>query len=155
MSARVDGSLLHCPGDPLRQRTAFPHWADERVRFCDTDLIGHVNNLAFSAYLETGRSLFLRDFTQPGSGPRSLFVLAEITVRFLGEAHWPSEVAIGTGVVDVGQRSVRFGQGLFIGERCFSTSESVLVLMDESARRSRAIPEAIKDWLRSFRITAT
>jgi acyl-CoA thioester hydrolase len=148
----MDGSLLHVPGEPLRQKPAFPHWAGERVRFCDTDLIGHVNNLAFSAYLETGRSLFLQHFTRPESGPRFLFVLAEITVRFIGEAHWPAEVAIGTGVIDIGRRSIRLGQGLFIGERCFSTSESVLVLMDEGTRRSRDIPPDIRDWLESFRL---
>jgi len=148
----MDGSLLHLAGEPLRQKAAFPHWVSERVRFCDTDLIGHVNNLAFSAYLETGRSLFLHDFTRPASGPRSLFVLAEISVRFIGEAHWPAEVAVGTGVVEIGRRSVRLGQGLFIGERCFSTSESALVLLDEGTRRSRDIPPRIKDWLESFRL---
>jgi acyl-CoA thioester hydrolase len=138
--------------DPLR-RKAFPHWAHERVRFSDTDLIGHVNNLAFSAYLETGRSLFLQAFTKPSAGARSLFVLVEINVRFIGEAHWPSDVAIGTGVIEIGRSSVRLGQGLFVGDRCFSTSESVLVLMDEESRRSRQIPEDIKTWLRSFELS--
>jgi acyl-CoA thioester hydrolase len=140
------------PGTRLREQ--YPHWSQERVRFSDTDLIGHVNNLAFCAYCETGRSLFLRQFTQPAAGPRSLFVLAEISVRFLGEAHWPSEINIGTGVSAVGRSSIRLVQGLFVADRCFSTAESVLVLMDESTRRSRAIPPYIRNWLETFRITA-
>lgn len=138
-----------------RQQKNYPHWASERVRFSDTDLVGHVNNLAFCAYLETGRSLFFRELTRPAAGPRSLFVLAEVSVRFLGEAHWPDEITIGTGISAIGRSSVQLTQGLFVGDRCFSIANSVLVLMDESTRRSREIPRSVKDWLETFRIAAS
>lgn len=148
----MNASLLHHEQQPLRRREIFPCWTQERVRFSDTDMIGHVNNLAFTAYLETGRSMFLRDFTLGVDAPRALFVLAEVSVRYLSEAHWPDEVAIGTGVTEIGQRSIRIGQGLFTGERCFSTAESVLVLMDEATRRARQIPEDIRAWLQRYLI---
>jgi acyl-CoA thioester hydrolase len=147
-------SLLHHEQQPLRRREVYTHWSQERVRFSDTDMVGHVNNLAFTAFLETGRSLFLRDFTLGKHAPRALFLLAEVSVRFLAEAHWPDEVAIGTAVVDVGRSSIRVGQGLFTGERCFGTAESVLVLLDEATRRSREIPGDVKAWLERYRLDA-
>jgi acyl-CoA thioester hydrolase len=137
----------------LRQQN-YPQWTSERVRFSDTDLVGHVNNLAFCAYLETGRSMFLRQLTQPAAGPRSLFVLADLSMRFLGEAHWPDEIRIGTGISAIGRSSVQLAQGLYVGDRCISTANSVLVLIDESTRRSREIPQSIRDWLETLRIPA-
>ncbi|MDB5976539.1 MAG: putative thioesterase [Nevskia sp.] len=139
--------LIHRADQPLRQRSLFPHWVDEHVRWSDTDMIGHVNNLAFAAYLETGRALFLRHFTSAEGPSRALFVLGEMTTRFLGEAHWPAAIEVGTGVVVVGRRTVRLAQGLFDGDRCIATSESALVLLDETTRKSRDIPEEIKSWL--------
>jgi acyl-CoA thioester hydrolase len=150
----MTASLLHDERQPLRRREAFTHWSRERVRFSDTDMIGHVNNLAFTAYRETGRSMFLRDFTLGKDMPRALFVLAEVNVRFLSEAHWPDEVDIGTAISDIGRRSIRLGQGLFTGERCFCTAESVLVLLDEGSRRAREIPEDVKSWLLRYRLPA-
>lgn len=145
--------LIHRTDQPLRQKTRFPHWVDEHVRWSDTDKIGHVNNLAFAAYLETGRSLFLRHFTTADGPARALFVLGEITIRFIGEAHWPADIDAGTGVVEIGRRTLHLAQGLFDGERCIATAESVLVLLDETTRKSRDIPPEVRAWLEDFLLT--
>jgi acyl-CoA thioester hydrolase len=142
-------SPIHHPDAPLTRRAVFPHWVSERVRWSDTDMIGHVNNLAFAAYFETGRSLFLRHFTQGDAGSRALFLLGEMTIRFIGEAHWPAQIDAGTGVIAIGRSSLRVGQGLFNGERCVATSESTLVLLNEETRRSREIPSGVRTWLES------
>ncbi len=146
-------SLIHRTDQPLRQKTQFPYWVDEHVRWSDTDKIGHVNNLAFAAYLETGRSLFLRHFTTADGPARALFVLGEITIRFIGEAHWPADIDAGTGVVEIGRKTLHLAQGLFDGDRCIATSESVLVLLDETTRRSRDIPPEVRAWLEDFMVT--
>ena len=143
-------SLIHHAGKPLQQRALFRHWADEHVRWSDTDMIGHVNNLAFAAYFETGRALFLRHFTIADAASRALFVLGETTIRFLSEAHWPAKIDAGTGVVEIGRRTLRLGQGLFVGARCIAVAESSLVLMDETTRKSRDIPDEVRAWLSGF-----
>lgn len=115
-------------------------------------MIGHVNNLAFAAYLETGRALFLRHFTIADAASRALFVLGEITIRFLSEAHWPAKIDAGTGVAEIGRRTLRLGQGLFVGDQCIAVAESSLVLMDETTRKSRDIPNDVSTWLSGFAI---
>ncbi len=51
--------------DPT-DRSIYPHWAQDHVRFQDLDRLGHVNNIAFCVYSETGRVKFAEDLC-PGS----------------------------------------------------------------------------------------
>ena len=45
----------------LQDRSIYPHWCTDTVRFSDQDAAGHVNNVAICAYLETARLTFMRD----------------------------------------------------------------------------------------------
>lgn len=141
--------------DPrLKLRASYGHWVHEHVRWSDTDMAGHTNNLAFAAFAETGRAILLRRFMAPDADPRALLVLAEFRIRYLSEAYWPSEVDVGTGVSTIGTRSCRMVQGMFVGERCISVAESVLVMIDESTRRSADIPPAIRGLLLDHAVNA-
>lgn len=131
----------------LRQRASYPHWVVERVRWSDTDMASHANNLAFAAWAESGRALLLRSFLQNDSATPALLVLAEMRLKYLGEAHWPADIEVGTCVSTVGTRSCRMAQGLFAGERCIGLAESVLVLIDIATRKSRDIPAAMREAL--------
>jgi acyl-CoA thioester hydrolase len=136
----------------LTRRESYKLWIPEHVRFSDTDLMGHVNNLAFGAFAETGRCMFLKRFIGKESADRAMFLPAQIILNFLGEIFWPAQIDVGTAILGVGGSSFRFGQGMFDGERCFATSESVFVLVDEISRRPMAIPTSIRDWLGGYAI---
>lgn len=141
--------------DPrLKQRAAYGHWVHEHVRWSDTDMAGHANNLACAAFAETGRAILLRRFMAPDANPRALLVLAEFRIKYLSEIYWPAEVDVGTGVSTIGSRSCRMVQGLFIGNRCVSVAESVLVMIDETTRRSADIPPAVRSLLLDHVIVA-
>lgn len=138
-------------GDPrLQSRSAYPNWIQERVRWSDTDMAGHANNLAFAAFSETGRALLLERFMVPDATPRALLVMAEQRLRFLGEMQWPAVIDVGTAVSEIGTRSCRMVQALFDGERCVGLVETVLVLIDEGSRRSRPLPDAVRTFLQSL-----
>ena len=138
--------------NPLASRTTYAYWIKERIRWSDTDMIGHVNNLAISAYVESGRSEFMRPIMIHEVNPRALMVLAKLTVNFLGEVHWPGDVDVGTVVMKIGRSSCIMGHGLFDGERCVSTAESVIVMIDEATRKSCEIPGWVRDYLSRFTI---
>jgi acyl-CoA thioester hydrolase len=134
---------------PSTSRTGYTHWASDQVRWSDTDMLGHCNNLAFGAFAETGRCLFMRRFFQPGSPQQALFLPVQITLGLLGEVFWPAQVEIGTGIAAIGTTSVQLAQGLFEGDRCFGTCATVFVLIDEATRRPRPIPPAMRELLLS------
>jgi acyl-CoA thioester hydrolase len=141
------------PANPLlARRQSYSHWVPEHVRWSDTDLVGHANNLAFGAFCETGRSMFVKHYVEKDAAERAMFLPAQLILNFLGEAFWPAQVDVGTGVLSVGRSSCRIGQGLFDGERCFGTAETVLVLIDEQTRRPLALPDSIRNWLGGYLI---
>lgn len=137
--------------DPLlRSRAAYQHWVQEHVRWSDTDMAGHANNLAFAAFAESGRALILRRFLEKGTERYALLVLAEMRLKYLGEMHWPAVIDVGSAVCEISTRSCRMVQALFDGERCVAVIESVLVSVDDGTRRARAIPDAVRAELQEW-----
>jgi acyl-CoA thioester hydrolase len=136
--------------DFLKSRSIYSFWTSEHVRWSDTDLVGHVNNLAFATYFETGRTNFLEPVMDKNRGDRVLALLARVTVDYLGEIHWPSKIDVGTVVLSIGRSSYRVGQALYCGDQCVGVAESVLVLIDEESRKSRDIPDWLRAWLTTF-----
>ncbi len=113
----------------------------ETIRYADTDRQGHVNNAVFATLCETGRVAFLYDPAQPLAPDGASFVIARLTIDFRAEIRWPGEVEIGTRIQSIGRSSMVLAQGLFQNGRCAATAETVIVLMDETTRRSRPLPD--------------
>ena len=112
----------------------FPFRTFDKIRYADTDRQGHVNNAAFSTFLETGRVEFLYDPRNPLATGDASFVIVNLNLNFLAEVNWPGRVDIGTGVRKVGNSSLRLVQGLFQEGRCVANAETVIVQIDENSR---------------------
>jgi acyl-CoA thioester hydrolase len=132
------------PAIDLTRKDNYDHWARERIRFGDTDQLGHVNNAVFVTLSETGRIRFLEKTGLPPRGDGRSWVIARIVLDYRAELHWPDEVEIGTCVLKLGNSSVTLGQGLFLGDRCVATAENVMVLIDLQTRRPVPLPEALR-----------
>ncbi len=123
---------------PQPRPEQFPHRTVEAIRFGDLDRQNHVNNAVFSTFFESGRVVMLYDPAFGLAVPDANFVLARITINFLGEMHWPGEVEIGSAITRVGTSSLGLDQALFVKGECFATAENVLVLIDRATRKPRA-----------------
>ncbi len=127
----------------------FPGRTFDKLRFGDTDSVGHVNNAVFSTLFETGRVTLLYQNdpvpVEDGFG----FVLAHISIDFIGEILWPGQVDIGTGIARIGRSSVQFTQALFQNGQCVARATSTIVLTNRTTRRSHPMPETILASLRS------
>ncbi|RAU23132.1 thioesterase [Paramagnetospirillum kuznetsovii] len=125
----------------------YHHWATDVLRYCDTDQQGHINNVAFTVFCETGRVKFLLDPKDKLNPPGTFFVIARMVLNFLREIMWPGEVRIGTATLTIGRSSFTLVHGLFVDGTCVGTSESVIVLADETTRKSTPLTEAIRQRL--------
>jgi acyl-CoA thioester hydrolase len=128
-------------------REAYPEHMEERLRFADTDLVGHVNNASFATFFETGRVAFLFDPENPLFANGDTFVLARLNIDFLGELHFPGMVTIASGVSRIGSSSATIMQALFSGETCVGTGESVVVMIDGQTRKAKPLPPHARDEL--------
>jgi len=112
----------------LQDRSIYPHWCTDTVRFSDQDAAGHVNNVALCAYMETARLTFIRDMGMmelSEDGVRG--ISAGMTVSFLAESHWPGQVELGSGVMRIGQSSITIGAAAFKDGTCIVAAEMTVV----------------------------
>jgi len=140
----------------LQDRSIYPHWCTDTVRFSDQDAAGHVNNVALCAYLETARLTFMRDVGMLGGGMMSRGedgvrgISAGMTVSFLAESHWPGQVELGTGVIKVGTSSITVGSGAFKDGACIAAAEMTVVWLKGTT--PHPIDEAFRAALEKYRL---
>ena len=133
---------------------SYPCTVTEKLRYCDTDRQGHVNNAIFSTFCESGRVPFLYDPSRGLPPPGTQFVIARLTLNFIEEINWPGEVEIGTGVARIGRSSLTLDQGIFFEGRVVGTADSVIVLMDEATRKSTPLPDEARKTFEALMTTA-
>ena len=137
----------------LTSRTTFGLFTPVTIRFSDTDMLGHVNNVAVAAYFEAGRcELFYKlmaegGLTERGQAARIDFVLARAAIDFRKEFFYPGTVEVGSRFTRLGNRSITTGYGLFIGDTCHATAECVNVFFDLDTRTSVPPPPPVRTLL--------
>ena len=131
-------------GIDLTDRSIYQHWYQEKLRFSDTDMIGHVNNVAFAALIESGRVNFTRSGVIENMPRDVLVVMRRIELDYRAELHWPAEIDLGSRLLRIGRSSFQIGNGVFHGTLCAATSITTLVVIDRKARRAAPIPDAVR-----------
>lgn len=112
------------------------HVTTHRLRFNDTDQLGHVNNAVFAVMLEQGRSELAVDAGLPIESANQALVIVRLELDFLREMAWPGEVGIETEVARLGGRSFTLRQRLVSGGELCARAMTVLVVMDRAVRRA-------------------
>ena len=116
------------PTDPA----AYDHWITERVRFCDTDAMGHVNNVSLAAHIESGRVAYSFDLlarlARLADEERSI-ILRRLEVDYLRELRFPAQLQVGSRLAAVGRTSFTVETAVFRDEVCVATSRGVLVVV--------------------------
>ena len=135
---------------PLISAENYPFWTMDKVRYGDTDKLGHVNNAVFSTFLETGRVDLLCHPTEAFNDPGTAYVLARLAFDFRNEIAWPGEVRIGTRILAIGRSSLRLEQIILQGERCAGIGETTLVQMNETTRKSQSFSDETRKKLENL-----
>ena len=125
----------------------FPHQTYDKIRYGDTDRQGHINNAMFVRFYETSRAEVLYDPKNLLHDDDGSFVIANLTVEFLQEIHWPGQVQIGLKVTKIGNSSVMFFQALFQDDVLVSTSTSVIVHVNNQTKKSSRLNDAARQFL--------
>ncbi len=128
----------------LTDRASFDFWYQEKLRFSDTDMIGHVNNVAFAALIESGRVAFTHSGVIQGMPHDRLVVMRRIELDYRAELHWPAEIDLGSRLLHIGRTSLAIGTGVFHGDLCAATAVTTLVMIDRQTRRPSPIPSAVR-----------
>lgn len=140
------------PAVDLTNTDTFPFWTRITIRFGDMDRMQHINNLAVGEFFETARVEFREKIHPPLDISEGVgIVIRRICIDFVGQAHYPGEVAVGTRVLRLGNSSYTLGQGVFQDGRCFATTETISVFADSRAGKSAPLPAGLRAALEKYR----
>lgn len=130
----------------LTKRDTFRLITPVTIRFCDTDMLGHVNNVAMASFIEAARcELFYDVLKRAGTDARIDFVLARSAIDFRREVFYPGTIEVGSRFIRLGRSSVTSGYGAFIGDTCVATAECVNVFFDMENRKSIAAEGRLRE----------
>ena len=128
----------------LIARGAYPHWRTDVIRFADLDPIGHVNNVAYLTYVESGRVMFFSDLGQDVADSNFAWMTVRLEINYLQQMSLPGTIEVGTGVLDVGCSSVRLSHAIFSDDRCAAQCECVMVMVARSDNRAYPVPAELR-----------
>lgn len=128
----------------------FPLQTFDKIRYADTDRQGHVNNAVFASFLETGRVEFLYAAESPVLAERSSFVIVSLHLNFIKEIKWPGQIEIGTGILKIGNSSVKIYQKLFQNGLCVADAETTIVQVDHLSGQANPLTDAAKSRLQQW-----
>ena len=126
--------------------TGTAHATTHRLRFNDTDRLGHVNNAVFAVMLEQGRSELAvaagLPVEAPGGAEGASLVIVRLELDFVREMAWPGDVLIETEVSKLGGKSIQLRQCLISGGGLCAQAATVLVVMDLATRKALPLTPA-------------
>ncbi len=110
----------------------YPVAIEVQTRFQDLDPLGHINNVAMAAIIETGRIAFNHQVGVDGRNrrPGERWLIARVEINYVAEGHYPEPVTIGHGFGRVGTSSWDILAGVFQGDTCIATADCTIVLTD-------------------------
>ena len=90
----------------LSDEAHYTYWCKDKIRFADLDTYGHLNNVAYATFAESGRVDFLSDVVKGSlSGQGEGWVIATLTINFLASVYYPGDVKIGNVIRRIGNSS--------------------------------------------------
>lgn len=129
-------------------RAAFPWQMQSVLQWADSDIYGHLNNVAYLKYFDTALNMALiehgaLDLSPAATDPIGLVV--QNGAQFFAEVTFPCQLTIGARVEAIGRTSLTWGFGLFAGDAplCAARGTYVHVYVDRNGRRPLPLTPAI------------
>ena len=142
----MDGETDAEVAPDLTDAGTFRHWTPVSLRFSDEDSMGHINNVAFAAYVEQARVAFIDAFLR-NRGEGIDYILASVNIDYRREMHFPGTVDIGARLIRIGNKSITTGYGLFKDGENVATAGSVNVFFDTKNGKTIPIPDNLRSIL--------
>jgi acyl-CoA thioester hydrolase len=123
-----------------------------KVRFCETDALGHVNNTSYFIYLEAARIEFFESLGYSMDARKWSFILASTKCDFMNQGFFNQKLSITTYVSKIGTKSFQLDHEIL----CAQTKEpiakgnAVIVYYDFEAQQSCPLPDHLRERLGEY-----
>jgi acyl-CoA thioester hydrolase len=132
----------------------FNHSLPIPVRWGDSDVYGHINNVQFVRFIESARVAYCEDVLNLKfvAGMESGWVLADIQCSYIQQVHYPALLEVHTRISKVGNSSATVLAEIYRkGEDSpVLTSKGVMVWFDMQTQQSASIPAQLKTLIANY-----
>ncbi len=119
-----------------------------QMRFADTDMLGHINNINMQHYFDMGRQDYMRNVLQvPLVWDKEGMIMASVETQYLHQTRFGDPVYVTTCIERLGNKSVTMFQRLINRQtgNVHAECRAVVVAFDYAAQRTIPLPE---EWRR-------
>ena len=123
-----------------------------RVRFSETDALGHVNNVSYFIYMEQARVDFLKSLGFDFTNQDRFVALVSAKCDYISQAYFDQEIEIETYVDKVGGKSFTLNQDLHDKKtkKLIAKGQAVCVFLSQDKAQSLPIDLEWRTRLLSF-----
>jgi acyl-CoA thioester hydrolase len=117
------------------------------VQWGEMDAFGHVNNVVYLRWFESGRIAYFERAGLLSNMPKTGPILARQGIDYRMPLHYPDKVRVSCGVASIGTTSFQLSLELRSearGGAVAAESEAVIVLFDYQAQKKTPIPAALR-----------
>ncbi|MEH7356479.1 thioesterase family protein [Neobacillus drentensis] len=128
------------------------HEIHVKVRFSETDALGHINNTSYFIYLEEARIRFMESLGYKMDIQNWNFILASTKCDFISQGYFGQELSIKTYVTKIGTKSFQLEHDLIAVQtnELIARGNAIMVFFDFEKQKSEPIPEMVKEELRNY-----
>jgi len=126
----LDAPALRAAGIP----EPWNYGTQDRVRFGEVDVYGHVNNATYLKWFETLRIGQLRDVVWPQISNPQRLVLRNVGVDFIAEVKPDESYILTASTVELRRTSFTQRYGVWVAGQLRTTGHAVVVTVDENGK---------------------
>ena len=125
---------------------------EHEVLFRDLDAMGHVNNVAFMAFMEDARMQYWKVLRKEAGLKKVNFILAEVTCSYKSPAYLGETLLIGIRARNLGNKSFHFEYRIEekTSSRLVTEGSSIQVMYDYGQQKSVPLGERTRQTLASL-----
>ncbi|WP_338777705.1 thioesterase family protein [Metabacillus sp. FJAT-52054] len=123
-----------------------------KVRFCETDVLGHVNNTSYFIYIEEARVQFFGKLGSPLTADNWPFILASASCDFMEQAYFNQELIVKTAISKVGGKSFHLEHIIEDANsgNMIAKGKAVIVYFNFTRQKSEEIPDELRSVLEKY-----
>jgi acyl-CoA thioester hydrolase len=122
------------------------HETTVKVRFSETDALGHVSNISYFIYLEEARIEFFRDLGFEIVLDKWNIIMVSANCVFYKQAYFDQRLKVTSFVTKIGNSSFKIGHRITDAKtgELIAEGDAGAVYFDFNAQKSEPLPEGIR-----------
>ncbi|EXX87135.1 thioesterase [Paenibacillus darwinianus] len=138
--------------DPQSWIAKFRFSTSIRVRYCETDMLGHVNNVSYFMYFEQGRIEYFENLhlTEELFSDKKVSVVANLECQYLAQIYLRDPMRLHVRVARMGRSSLDIEYALAVRDELKAAGRGTIVLIDTATGKSTPIPDNAREMIATY-----